>query len=178
MHYIFVPGNSPLNKKWTYDLKEEFQEFYDSSSVIEFDHWKTGEELANVDLEAKKLKDLISELEEPYCIVAKSIGTLISSLAIKSSIEKPEKVFFIGVPLKWVAQNAENLELNKSTSEIYALDNVSKVFVQKTKDFVASAKEVAAFININVSNSTFVELPGDDHHYADLNSLKYIWKNS
>ena len=79
MRLVLLAGNNKRNKDWILQVERTLAQFFDSSNILEYDHWKTGKELIDIQLEAKKLAAL---KQEDFAIFAKSAGCFVALEAI------------------------------------------------------------------------------------------------
>ncbi len=91
---------------------------------------------------------------------------MLSTIAFDTFNFKPRKAVFIGTPLQRHSANSFEL-LSKF------INSVPTLFIQQTSDFNGSYIELTEAVQFN-QNGTVVEVPGDDHQYADINGLQKI----
>lgn len=99
---IVLPGGSPRNKAWADTCAEHFASWFDDVHVQYYDHWESGNYELDENVELPKLKKAVDEEVETY-VFAKSIGSILTLLAVKEGVIKPEKCVFFGMPLELVA---------------------------------------------------------------------------
>jgi hypothetical protein len=104
-HLIILPGNSLKNKAWGELMQGHYGPHFDSSFMLEYDHWASGE--ANIDFakEEEKLRAHVATLapDTEIILMAKSAGSLLALLAVFHSIITPVRVVFFGMPLDLAA---------------------------------------------------------------------------
>lgn len=150
MQTLILPGYSESNKEWVDEtatnLKVEgtIRPFY-------WMHWT--DENSKFDVQEKA--ELIAKhlRGEKANIVAKSIGTLVASLAIQMISDQINKVIFCGVPLKDISQ--EEIEIIKSVTKSLG-DKI--VIFQNINDPHGSFDNMKDFNNVKMTNR-------DDHNY-------------
>lgn len=164
-----MPGNSGLNETWIDELAQEFKQDYDKIEIIKYLHWQTSEKLINIYEESARLSKIANSLKN-YHIIAKSAGCLLTIYSASQKLINPEKCFFIGTPIEWAHQN--NFDIDTWIKSY----NIPTLAVQKTEDRVISYNHLKEYKEKNKLDSiTLKELPGDNHHYADVNQLHYLW---
>lgn len=106
-HLIVLPGNSLKNKAWGELMLRHYSSRFDSSFMLEYDHWASGE--ANIDFakEEEKLRAHIAALPQGTEIIlfAKSAGSLLAFLAIHHRAVAPSRVVFFGIPFDLAAED-------------------------------------------------------------------------
>lgn len=150
MQTLILPGYSKSNKEWVDEtaknLKVEgtIRPFY-------WMHWT--DENSKFDVQEKA--ELIAKhlRGEKANIVAKSIGTLVASLAIQMISDQINKVIFCGVPLKDISQ--EEIETIKSVTK--SLGDKITIF-QNSNDPHGTFNEVKGLGNVVMADR-------DDHNY-------------
>ena len=160
MKILGLPGVKFETHQWMQDLLSGLNVPPFEFLVAHYRHWSSGQDL-DVNYEAcchaNKLVDFV---------IAKSLGTYISTIAFDSFNFRPEKAVFIGTPIKRHSGNNFELLLNFTRS-------VPTVFIQQTSDFNGSYLELTEVIQHH-DNLTAIEVPGDDHQYADIKGLQKI----
>lgn len=164
MNLGLLPGNSHL--EWMREVEDKIKPLFDETKLLEYKHFETGEELIDLEHESDKLEELIYDLGE-YLIVAKSAGSI---LAVKNIFENkinPIGCVFMGVPILWARE--KGFEVDKWIKNY----SMPTLFIQQTNDPYMPAEKLREWLlENNVSNYTLVEVPGDNHHYEDLELLK------
>ena len=101
---IVLSGNSQRNQAWGEGVVEHFGPWFDAVYMQYYDHWEHGEQEMNIEAELAKLKAAVNDDGVMYYVFAKSIGSLLSLLAIDQGYFKPEKCVFFGMPLELAAE--------------------------------------------------------------------------
>lgn len=170
MELVLLSGNSKKTEEWIKEVEKTLGSLFDSSHVQYYEHWKTGGETIDFDLELERLADYLKDKKE-YVIFAKSAGVL---LALRGIFERkifPLKCMFAGVPVQWSKTIEAPLE---KWIKNY---NIPSYFIQKSHDPAIGAKDLDVFLkNNSVKNYKLIEIPGDDHHYGNLDELKKFMK--
>lgn len=150
MQTLILPGYSASNKEWVDEtaksLKVEgtIRPFY-------WMHWT--DENSKFDVQEKA--ELIAKhlRGEKANIIAKSIGTLVASLAIKTISDQINKVIFCGIPVNDISK--EELEIIKSVAKSLG-DKIT--IIQNSNDPHGTFVEVKDFGNV-------IEKDNDTHDY-------------
>lgn len=170
MNLILLPGNSGMNNEWIEELSEAFTQDYETVEILKYLHWQTDESLIDIKSESRRLAEIAERLEN-YHIIAKSAGCILTLYAVSQRLIDPEKCYFIGIPIEWAHQN--NFDIDDWIKPFH----VPTLAVQKSEDRVISYINLKKYIEDKGLNSVNLEeVPGDNHHYADVNQLRYLWK--
>jgi len=131
--------------------------------VHEYQHCRTGGSSIDVDDEIRRVGEAASRFDAPYVVFAKSIGIFITLRGIEEGVLQPVKCMFVGVPL--------SLFQNQSTG-LLEHNELPTIVAQNRRDPVASFDEVSGYITgLGIPNYRLVQLPGDNHHYEDIDRL-------
>lgn len=167
MHLIYLPGNGPSNKDWIESVKKEFNSF-SAGQILYYQHWQTGGNLIDFELETHRLQELISN-QKDYIIFAKSAGTFLAAKAISQNLIHPQKCIFLGTPLSWGQEN------KFPYPTWFNHFSTPTLFLQHTQDPLASFSDLQKFIlGQNITNCQLVDLPGDSHHYPELPQIRIL----
>ncbi len=167
MNLILLGGNSIDNKKWIEDVETCLKPLFQSTTVISYDHWQTGEWMINLDKEKEKLAQTAKNFGE-YIIFAKSAGSLVTVKAIFEKSISPQKCIFAGIPLNWARKS--NFDVNTWYKD-YSIPTLA---IQHTNDPLASSKELSEFLSQLTKTVKVEELPGDTHDYDELDTIKKL----
>jgi hypothetical protein len=171
MNLLLLPGNSPDHKTWIHEVGQQLKTYFEKIAVIEYDSWKTGAPIVDVQAEIKKSREVVKNWQE-YCIFAKSVGVAIAVKAIKENAMKPSRCVFIGSPFLWTRENSIDLD-----SWITG-HNIPTLFIQQQFDPCMPSSQLKDLLtDIHVVNYTFVEVEGKDHKYSDLLELTHLTRN-
>lgn len=172
MNLILLPGSRrESNEEWIQDVQKALDPLFDSSKIIKYRHWDTGEPSTDIEHEFQSLAQLVLGLDE-YLVFAKSIGVLVSLKAIYEQKIKPAKCVFVGSAISWALN--ENYPIREHLSG-YAIPTL---FIQKTNDPAISFQDLKTLVdNLQVPNCRFTEIPGDNHHYDDVDQIKDLIQN-
>ncbi|MGI5841449.1 MAG: hypothetical protein ACOX6N_04500 [Patescibacteria group bacterium] len=167
MNLILLGGNSIDNKKWIEAVEICLKPLFQSTIIIDYDHWQTGEWMINLDKEKEKLA-LTAKNYDQYMIFAKSAGSLVAIKAIYEKLISPQKCVFAGIPLNWAKKS------NFDIDTWYKDYSISTLAIQHTNDPLASSKELSDFLNQLTTTVKIEELPGDTHDYNELDTIKRL----
>src|SRR5690606_26948299 len=100
---IILPGNSVKNKAWGEAVAARFGGWFDEVYLQSYDHWESGEENIDFEVELAKLGAAAKAAapETTFYIFAKSAGSLLALLAIQRGLVAPAQCVFFGMPLEW-----------------------------------------------------------------------------
>ncbi len=167
MILVLLSGNSANTREWIESVDAQLNDLFDSSFILYYEHWKTGGKMIDLDYELGKLAEFLKDKE--YFIFAKSAGAV---LALKGMSEKkiaPKKCLFTGLPLSWCRE--KDIPVGDWVEKF----DIPTYFVQKERDPMAGAEDLRKFLNEgDVKNCRLIEIPGEDHHYEDLERLRVL----
>lgn len=172
MDLILLPGTSSKNKEWIEEVSKRLSDLFSSTHIQYYDHWAKNSVKYSMDIkqELSKLKTLAKPLKD-YMIFAKSAGTLLTLLGVEQGIISPVKCVFTGFPIHFA--RAIGLDLANYLRSY----SVPTLFIQNTNDPAMSFKDLKNFLETNKPKSYLLkELPGNAHHYGDLESLYTLTK--
>lgn len=99
MKTLILPGFSPKNKEWALDTKSYLDKMNEEVEVIAWKHWEQGStEEGWIEREADRILNSISGVS--VNIIAKSIGTVVTMVILKSHPELINKLILCGIPLR------------------------------------------------------------------------------
>lgn len=161
---LILGGNSKNNISWIKEVNETFKNDYEVMDVY-YDHWKNDSEI-DFDIELKKLEKMLCNTND-YYIVAKSIGSIISLMGIEKNIIKPKGIIILGFPITFLKEQNFNYEpLIES-----AIKETKILIIQQQNDPLGKYSEVRNELQNIIK---VVEVPGDDHSYNDIKSIKQL----
>lgn len=160
MDLILLSGESISNKDWIESVEKSIAGLFDETRILYYDHWQSGQPSIDFDHEFSKLPKLVEGLGE-YAVFAKSIGAALAVRGISEGILTPKKCVFVG-PAPHIKNWLENF-------------SVPTLFITKTADPVAPAAALRDLLErYRVQNYQFIEIPGDNHKYEDLEKIKSL----
>lgn len=168
MNILLFGGNSQRNKDWIHEVGDIFSPDFGTTVVHDYDHWDSNGEFIDFEAELAKLSSAAS-VPSPFVVFAKSIGSVLTLMAMERGILAPEKCFFVGLPIKVAEEDSLPLPaLLKS--------NVVPTFiVQNSQDPVASYARLLEYLDESGANQyETLELQGDTHSYDDLAKIKSL----
>lgn len=165
MNLILLGGNSIENKQWLHDFSAVFDPHFASIYTHNYRHWERGEQLIDLNYELDALSKNIP-VEQPYIVVAKSAGVLLTIKGIAEKVLQPKKCVFIGTPVQWV--QAQGFDVDTWFQD-YSLPTL---FIQQSHDPVISFNELKQYLlQKEIKNYLLSNISGEDHIYGDLDSL-------
>jgi hypothetical protein len=161
---LVLAGNSVKNREWGEACAEFFRADFDMVFYPHYDHWSTGGQVINLEVELQKVKETVQGAGEPddWYIFAKSIGSVLALLAVEQGIISPERCVFFGMPLK-IAE-AEVTKDWSYLSEFF----VPTVAFHNDNDPTADYAFTAQKIHELAPTITLRALHGDTHDYSDF----------
>lgn len=171
MNLIILPGNSKDNLDWSKRVEVELASLFDSVQRVEYGHWKTDGKDIELDEELQKLQQS-EQTEAPYCVFAKSVGTLLAAQAISAGILLPATCLFVGLPLHvtehydipfrdWLQHIGTPIEL-----------------MQHSADPAGSYAEVVTYLSsARIQSLKLTELPGETHSYNEYDTIRTHFQN-
>lgn len=164
-HLIVLSGNSLKNKAWGELIQEHYAPQYDSSFMLEYDHWMSGEPNIDFAKEEAKLQAHVDGLSSDTEIIlfAKSAGSLLALLTIHHGILKPTQVVFFGMPLDLAADNL----FKDSWAPLVEL-NVPAMAFHNEFDPTTSYEFTKSMLAIHNPGIRFITTNESDHWYGDV----------
>jgi hypothetical protein len=161
MKILGLPGVKSETKKWMQALLSALQETTSFDfEIAQYRHW-SDDHVSDISHEASCLAESSVDF-----VIAKSLGTIISTLAFDSHNFKPQKAIFIGSPIG--RHRSSNYELLSKF-----VDSVPTLFIQQSFDPIGSYAELNDVVQ-TYQYGTIVEVPGRDHMYSDIGKLRTI----
>ncbi len=160
MKTVIIPGYSHKNKEWA----EETMKNIPDSEVYEWKHWNDPNIKFSAKAEAQNISESLSLRDKNVIganqinIVAKSIGTLVTSILLKSV--KPNKIVLCGICINDL--NEDELHEYKILSDF---DPNNIIVFQNSEDEHGSFEEVRKFLSQINPNIKIIEKPGSTHEY-------------
>lgn len=166
-HLIVMPGNSFKNKGWGELVLEHYAPQYDSSYMLAYDHWESGEPNINFTKEEAKLRVHVESLppDTEIFLFAKSAGSLLALLAINNAVLNPAQAVFFGMPLDLAADNLFKdswAPLSELTVPTIAFHNIA--------DPTTSYEFTKSMLATHNPTIKLITTAGQDHWYSDFNT--------
>jgi predicted alpha/beta hydrolase family esterase len=164
-HLIVMSGNSVKNKAWGELILEHYAPQYDSSFLLEYDHWVSGEPNIDFAKETAKLQKHVDALSPDTEIIlfAKSAGSLLGLLTMYQGIYKPTRAVFFGMPLDLAADN-----LFKDSWAPLSELAVPAIAFHNVADPTTSYEFTKSMLATHNPHITLITTAGNDHWYSDL----------
>ncbi len=168
MELIILGGNGVQNRSWIREVAKRLRKSFNKIYTHNYDHWKTGKELIDLDYELNKIVEYLNNKEE-YIIIAKSVGAILTIKGICENKIFPKKCVILGLPLSWAIKNRMQLDVwIKGFS-------TPTLFIQNKLDPLMSSKELKNFLEEEkVINFLFYELNGNTHEYDNVKEIYQI----
>jgi len=169
MNLLLLGGMSPHNKEWIYKVEKTLSSLCQHTTVLEYAHWNDPTKTMDIDKELAEVGEKAKELNGDYAVFAKSVGVILALRGISGGLIKPQKCFFVGLPLGLVAQENINLPL------LLAANQNPTLLAQNTDDPAGSYAEVQTYLKDAPPNYKLIELPGNTHNYDKYTKLKELF---
>lgn len=167
MQMVIFGGNSVKNREWVEAIAKLLAQDGNSVYAHMYSHWQTGEPDINLDRELDSLANN-SALQDDYCIVAKSMGSVLAIKGIYSGVLRPASCIFSGLPLKMINQNTLPV-----TAWLAALHCPTQ-FIQNHADPLGTYAEVHRYVAASgISATTIDEWQGNTHDYPSARIASY-----
>ena len=154
---VGLPGVVAPTYGWMTTLFEALGAVEGEATILEYRHW-ADDSIPDPGYEASRLESIVTER-----VVAKSLGTWIAAAALARHGFAPRTAVLIGCPLeRHGADRFAQLEAFVAA--------VPTLFIQQSDDKVGTYRHLATAVG-GWFNATLVEVPGDDHAYADIETL-------
>lgn len=155
---VILPGYSRENESW---LKECAEKLSVEGVIrpIYWDHWTEFGKRFDAGEKAAIVADVARD--EPLNIVAKSIGTLVSSKVILENSKRINKVIFCGIPYGDLTAG-ERAEISLAVKRI---PQENFVCYQKSGDPHGNFEDVSRLFKEEGVKATLIKKDGADHNY-------------
>jgi hypothetical protein len=161
MNILILGGNSKRHYEWIREVKNALEPLVSEVRLHDYKHWVEDEPEANVEYEISAAAKTAEGLGD-YILVAKSIGTVISTLGISKGLLKPKACLFMGVPLSVIPERFPNFN-----EDLAKLPRVT--FLQNASDPLGASTELEEFINIQPPKDwQLTSFTHNTHDYADM----------
>lgn len=166
MELIILPGNSINNKEPSERILETISYLFDDGYVHNYNHWQTGGNIIDFEVEIDRIKKIIDPKKE-YFILAKSLGSVLAMKLINDGIISVKKCVFLGLPVNWCKNN--NIDIDKS------IKGFSKrlAIIQNTQDPTIPSGMLNEYLrSMDVKNHLLIEVEGSNHEYEDTGLIE------
>lgn len=155
--FVGLPGVVAPTYAWLGSLLDALGAVEGEATILEYRHWQDNSD-PDPGYEASRLESIVTER-----VVAKSLGTWIATAAFSQHGFRPHTAVMIGCPLaRHGADRFFQLEAFVAA--------VPTLFIQQRDDKVGTFADLATVVG-DWRNATLIEVPGDDHVYADIDAL-------
>lgn len=155
---IILPGYSSHNKKW---LEETAGQIKSDGEIrpIYWGHWDDP----NKKFDAKEKAHLLDGVtgKRVVDIIAKSVGTLVTSFIIETSPEKIRKIILCGIPINGLSETDK--EKMKSALKLVPPENI--VCFQNDEDPYGDLGQVKKLLSDIDPKILLIEKTRSDHEY-------------
>ena len=164
MNALLLGGMSPRHKEWVRQVAEALRPHFEEVRFLDYDHWDVAGAEMDVERELARAAELAKDYGE-YVVVAKSIGTVLTTLGIFRGQLKPARCVFLGFPYNTVLELPQVTELAKALPRL-----PYTVFVHNEHDPLGEADVVKQFILAHRPETYEFKIVLDDatHDYVDF----------
>ena len=160
MHLYCLPGRDKANFDWMRNLAKGINYDFSSKKIHKYSFWKNQSNL-NPEIEINKIN-----LIKPDFIIAKSLGSVLASMAIFNNLITPKYLVLIGVPHKVLG--SEQLLWIKHLKNYHG----EILFIQQESDVSGSYNGLTEIIES--SRHRYEKVNGSDHKYSNVTQLQDI----
>jgi len=163
MNVLILGGMSQRHYAWIREVAEVLRPHFAQVRLLDYAHWASDTEM-DVEHEITEAVKLAEDFGE-YIVVAKSIGTVVATLANARGLLHPDYCVFLGFPLKVVVT-----ELPEVADSLPKLPPVH--FVHNEHDPLGDADAVKAYLEAHAPESyDLLVSPGDAHDYVNFDLI-------
>lgn len=163
MRTIILPGYSPHNRDWAYEVKKNLEPDIDVF-VHEWKHWTSGSFSMRHEAES-----ILSEIaKENVNIIAKSVGTRVCMELTSKVVDQIDKVILCGIPLRGFHEEAKEY----FRSGLLKLDENNVICFQNKNDPFGKHSLVEGFMKSVNDRISVIEKPASDHNYPYFEDFK------
>lgn len=148
-------------------MEQQLATLFDETIVHEYLHWLSWEESMNVEKEVNLVSAKIKN-HKNVVIFAKSLWTVVSMKLMVDKWIIPKMCIFVWLPLGYIRNMWFPLKTYLSNLPCPLL------FIQNKEDPVGSFLEVVREVKQISDDFSFVELPGNDHDYSDVENINQV----
>lgn len=159
---LVLSGASLNSRTWAQALLNHLIESGIEAILFEYEHWRSGGEL-DIQKEAKRLREFLSENTTISKIIAKSAGSIVT-MQTEQNTAVTAKNIFIGIPIEYAKDHDIQIE------SLISKTHTTTLCIQAESDPMGSYKQVRNLISTN-SNMESICVEGEDHQYPDLGML-------
>lgn len=161
MNALIFGGMSPRHYDWVRQVSEVLKPHFDEVRLLDYAHWDKTEVEMDLEHEISEAQKLAEGLGD-YIVVAKSIGTVVTTLAVKRGLLSPEYCVFMGFPLKAIESDVPEVES--------ALPQLPPThFLHNEQDPLGDADAVRGYLEAHAPEQyDLLVSPGNTHDYIDF----------
>lgn len=160
MKIMLLPGINQKTEKWAAGLISELALPNSTATIHRYSHWEgDGEQCMMMEAEIDRLHGAEVDL-----LIGKSVGVAVALLACRQGRIAAQRAVFIGTPVTSFIE--ENLDLFQLADEL----SIPALYIQQKDDVVGTSGMLCERIG-KASQTTIVEVPGNNHQYKDLKLL-------
>lgn len=165
MKVLILGGNSKRHYVWNRQIRDALEQHGHEIILHDYSHWESGVPIADIESEIAAAGIAVKGIQD-YAIVAKSIGTVIATLATSRGNLSPSRLVFLGVPYGGIAG-----EITEFLASLTSLP--STIFVQNQQDPYGTAEGLRELLSIHHPRKCeLITVPDNDtHDYIDFNLI-------
>lgn len=168
MNVLLLGGQSPRHYDWVREFQTALQAHGHTVFIHDYTHWLSGGNDINLEVEIAAVAELAKDLQD-YVIVAKSIGTVITTLGVARGLLIPKACVFLGFPLQ-VVQATYDTQVAEALAAL-----PPTTCVHNEHDPLGSAVAMQAYISAyKPSEVRYITTPGDTHDYTDFERINEL----
>jgi predicted alpha/beta hydrolase family esterase len=168
MKTIVLPGFSPHNKTWAYEVKNKLN--LDEIVVLDWLHWERKVKSFFREKELARIKNLIGG--KKVNIIAKSIGTGVIVGLIPEVRINLEKIILCGIPLRGFGDKAKRVF--RQNLPLFSSKNM--VVFQNENDPLGKYEEVKDFLEEINPKIKIIKKQRSDHEYPYFKDFENFLK--
>jgi len=158
MDVLILPGFSPKNKTWAQAVQKDLNPF-SPTTYVAWSHWETGKaEDQWAEDEAGKINT--NSQGKQLNIIAKSLGTLVTMIILKSKPELINKIILCGIPITDLRKDDE-----KYYEQLAIFPSDKLLCIQNIDDNHGSYIAVEKFLHSLNPDIKMISTPRANHEY-------------
>jgi len=164
-HLIILSGNSLKNKAWGELVQSECGPQFDSVYLQQYEHWVSGEQNINFEVEQATLAAHVVTMpvDTEIILFAKSAGSLLAFLAIAAGVVTPSRCVFFGIPFDLAA-----VDLFKNDWTILNVFKIPAIAFHNQDDPTTSYEFTKTTIEKYAPHIKLLTTNETDHWYGDF----------
>lgn len=171
MQALIFGGMSPRHQAWVREVSAALQSDFDEVRLLDYRHWDSQNSAMDMEYEIAEAVRLAEGLTD-YVVVAKSIGSVLASLATARGLLVPRHCLFMGFPLRVVLE--EFPETAKALPHL-----PPTIFLHNESDPLGTSEAVRAYVAEHAPRQYALQtLPGDTHDYVDFELIARLAQGS